>query len=230
MHRTALQHGRLFFDTYLSDMDSPTIVDVGSLDVEGSLRSVAPTNAKFIGVDFAEGKGVDVVLDDPYTLPFDDASVDVVVSSSCYEHAEFFWLSFLEVLRVLKPSGLFYLNVPSNGWFHRYPVDCWRFYPDSGRALQNWGRRNGVEVTLLESFVGKIQLGNWNDFVAVFVKEGASGRTYEKRMLDTTDQFTNGLTDRSPEFLNFQMNAEYQTGLCWKARRFFLGTILRRLG
>ena len=30
---------------------------------------------------------------------------------------------------------LFYLNAPSNGEFHRYPVDCWRFYPDAGGAL-----------------------------------------------------------------------------------------------
>jgi SAM-dependent methyltransferase len=70
-----------------------------------------------------------------YKLPFADGSVDVVLSSSCFEHSEFFWLLFLEILRVLRPEGLFYLNAPSNGPFHRYPVDCWRFYPDSGNAL-----------------------------------------------------------------------------------------------
>jgi SAM-dependent methyltransferase len=120
-----------------------TIVDIGSQDVNGSLRSVAPPNNKYIGVDFVEAKGVDVVITDPYSLPFEDESVDAVVSSSCFEHSEFFWLLFNEALRILKPTGLLYINVPSNGQFHRYPVDCWRFYPDSGVALQNWGKRSG---------------------------------------------------------------------------------------
>ena len=80
-----------------------------------------------------------MVLDDPYHLPLASESVDVVVSSSRFEHVEFFWLMFNEVLRVFKPDGLFYLNAPSNGEFHRYPVDCWRFYPDAAQALVNWG-------------------------------------------------------------------------------------------
>jgi SAM-dependent methyltransferase len=144
MHNTAMQHGKLFFDTYVDDRADLTIVDIGAQDVNGSLRTVAPANCKYVGVDFAEGKGVDVIIDDPYALPFDDATIDVCVSSSCFEHSEFFWLSFLEVLRILKPEGLLYLNVPSNGYFHQYPVDCWRFYPDSGRALQNWARARRV--------------------------------------------------------------------------------------
>jgi hypothetical protein len=61
---------------------------------------------------------------------------------------------FIEIQRVLKPEGLFYLNAPSNGTYHRYPVDCWRFYPDSGVALSHWGQKNGYNTQLIESFVG----------------------------------------------------------------------------
>jgi len=77
-----------------------------------------------VGVDVMAGRNVDVQLSDPYRLPFEDESVVVVMSSSSFEHSEMFWLLFLEVLRVLRPQGLFYLNVPSNGHFHRWPVDC----------------------------------------------------------------------------------------------------------
>ena len=121
-----------------------------------------------------EGKGVDVVLDDPHTLPFAAESVDIVVSNSCLEHSEMFWLSFLEMLRVLRPTGLLYLNVPSNGDFHRYRVDCWRFYPDSGVAMVSWARRNGLRPALLESFISDQYMGLWNDFVAVFGKDEQS--------------------------------------------------------
>ena len=99
MHRTAMNHGRLFFRTYVPG--PARIVDIGAQDVNGSLRSLAPMGSDYVGVDFAGGIGVDVVLDDPYTYPFDDNSFDVCVSSSCLEHSEFFWLSFLEMVRVV---------------------------------------------------------------------------------------------------------------------------------
>lgn len=170
MHLSAMNNGRLFFETYVRRLDQVTVVDIGSQDVNGSLREVCPSNANYIGLDFQEAKGVDVLLTDPYSLPFDDESVDVIVSSSCFEHSEMFWLVFTEVLRILKPNGLLYLNVPSNGGFHQYPVDCWRFYPDAGEALVTWGKRCGFRPALLESYTSPQDLSIWNDFVAVFLK------------------------------------------------------------
>ena len=145
MHDTAFQNGQAFFDTYIRPRvaQKPTVVDIGALNVNGSLRQICPEGVDFVGVDFAVGPGVDIVLSDPYKIPLADASVDAIVSSSCIEHSELFWVLFLELLRVVKPDGLIFLNVPSNGAFHRYPVDCWRFYPDSGGALVKWAQRNG---------------------------------------------------------------------------------------
>jgi SAM-dependent methyltransferase len=204
MHDTAMKHGAAFFNTYLSNAKNLTIVDVGAQDVWGSLRSVAPPNNKYIGVDFVKAKGVDVVITDPYSLPFEDESVDVVVSSSCFEHSEFFWLLFNEILRILKPTGLLYINVPSNGSFHRYPVDCWRFYPDSGVALQNWGKRSGYNCALLESFVGirKNKADVWNDFVAIFVKDEKNSAKYISRIQNASIPFANGRLHNSENIVN----------------------------
>jgi len=220
-----MKHGRLFFEAYLGGREETTIVDVGAQDVNGSLRSVAPPHATYIGVDFTPGPGVDVVLDDPYRLPFENESVDVVVTSSCFEHAEFFWLSYLEILRILKPGGLFYLNAPSNGEFHRFPVDCWRFYPDSGIALQNWGRRNGVSVTLLESFVGNGQGGGWNDCVAVFVKGDGSAVTQTGGIQALTSEYTNGYRHGADGLSKLQVIPEDQNGLCDRIRRYVFGRL-----
>ena len=204
MHDTAMKHGAAFFNTYLSNAKNLTIVDVGAQDVWGSLRSVAPPNNKYIGVDFVKAKGVDVVITDPYSLPFEDESVNVVVSSSCFEHSEFFWLLFNEILRILKPTGLLYINVPSNGSFHRYPVDCWRFYPDSGVALQNWGKRSGYNCALLESFVGirKNKADVWNDFVAIFVKDEKNSAKYISRIQNASIPFANGRLHNSENIVN----------------------------
>jgi SAM-dependent methyltransferase len=145
-----------------------------------------------------------VVLQDPYALPFASNSVDIVVSSSVFEHAEFFWLLFIEVMRVLKPSGLLYLNVPANGDFHRYPVDCWRFYPDAGSALVRWAQRNDIPARLMESFVAEQDGDQWNDFVAVVLKDRKYADRYPKRILDKKRDFTNGKVAGSSENFFYQ--------------------------
>jgi len=205
MHPTALSNGKRFFEAYkepLSEISNGKIIEIGSRDINGSLRSCAPAKFEYIGVDFAAGEGVDVVLDSPYTLPFEDASIDIVLSSSCFEHSEMFWLVFLEIMRVLKPEGLFYLNAPSNGDFHRYPVDCWRFYPDSGKALISWAKRNNINSVLLESYVSNQYLDQWNDFVAIFLKDEQHISKYEKRILDDFNDFRNGQRTGVSGFLN----------------------------
>jgi SAM-dependent methyltransferase len=205
MHETAMEIGRRFFETYLKNGKGLKIVEIGSQDVNGSLRSVAPPDNEYIGIDFAPGKGVDVVINDPYALPLPDNCADVVVSSSCFEHSEFFWLVFNEIQRILKPSGLFYFNSPSDGFFHRYPVDCWRFYPDSGMALQNWARRSGFNTALVESFTGTPLKKEdfWSDFVAVFIKDPAFIGQYPERILDTWPDHVNGLTYENKDFSKF---------------------------
>jgi SAM-dependent methyltransferase len=203
MHETALKFASVFFNTHLRYRTGLTIVDLGSQDISGSIKSVAPPGNKYVGVDFVAGRGVDIVISDPYNLPFDSEFADVVVSSSCFEHSEFFWLVYNEILRTLKPSGLFYLDVPSNGPFHRYPVDCWRFYPDSGVALQNWGRRSGHKgVALLESFTGRQETQMWNDFVAVFLKDERHINQYPSRIQDHIASYTNALAQGRPTFAN----------------------------
>ncbi len=210
MHLTSLKNCKAFFDSYASYFggQKAKIVEIGSQDINGSLRSIAPPQFEYIGVDFAAGKGVDVILDDPYTLPFGDNFADIVLCSSCFEHSEMFWLVFLEIMRILKPHGLFYLNVPSNGHFHRYPVDCWRFYPDSGRALVTWAKRNGINATMLESYTS-MQEGTiphegpfWNDFVAVFAKDAQHIDRFPRRILDSKRDINNGMMHGSDTLVN----------------------------
>lgn len=203
MHPTAMNNCKYFFDLYADTYKSSSnikVVEIGSQDVNGTLRQVCPKEFDYIGVDFQKAKGVDIVLEDPYSLPFENESIDIVLSSSCFEHSEMFWLVFLEILRVLKPKGLFYLNAPSSGNFHRYPVDCWRFYPDSGKALIAWAKRNGINAELLESYTQKG--GHWQDFVSVFLKDSAYVNEFPNRILNIKSDFENGQIFGTHEMLN----------------------------
>jgi len=204
MHPSAMRTGKLFFDTYGSQLTHATVVDIGAQDVTGSLRSVCPTRFNYVGADLAAGKGVDVILNDPYRLPFADQSLDIVVCSSVFEHTEMFWLMFLEIIRTLTPRGLFYLNAPSNGAFHRYPVDSWRFYPDAGNALVNWAKRNGFNPVVLESFIGKQDEHMWSDFVSVFLKDSHHIGNYPARIIQSMVGFSNATVYGKDGFINLK--------------------------
>jgi SAM-dependent methyltransferase len=173
VHDTAYLHGRLFFELYGSH-SIRTVVELGSQDVNGSLRDHCPPGVHYIGLDVIPARGVDLVVDPEGHLPLATDAVDVVVTSSALEHDVCFWETFLELIRILRPGGLLYVNAPSNGVFHRYPVDCWRFYPDAGLALVRWAARRGLAVELVESFIGPPQRERWADFVAVFRKLGGA--------------------------------------------------------
>ena len=115
-----------------------------------------------------------------------------------------------ELNMYLKPHGLFYLNVPSNGDVHRWPVDCWRFYPDSGDALVTWGKRNWLNPVLLESYTSAQNKGIWNDFVAVFAKDQAFVDKFPTRILDTKQDYWNGKKYGVEGFLKYATISEDQ--------------------
>lgn len=184
MHDTALELGRLFFDHYMPRGDGPAfILDIGSLDINGSLRSVLSEDrlSRYTGVDLAAGPGVDLVIESAQELPFPDETFHLIVSTSCFEHDEAFWATFDEAARVLAPGGYLYLNAPSNGHVHQHPLDCWRFYPDAGVALARWANRGRAEplIVLMESFVFDRTGCEWNDAVMVFAKLPLHGAAVE---------------------------------------------------
>jgi SAM-dependent methyltransferase len=168
MHDTAYEIGRLFFQTYVSAGKS--ILDVGSMDINGSLRDFRPEGSNYVGIDLATGSGVDIVVRTIAELPFAGEAFDVIVSTSCFEHDMMFWLTFLEMCRVLMTGGYIYLNAPSKGDYHQYPIDAWRFFPDAGVALGAWAKLNHYDIQLLESFITDNKTDIWNDCVMIFGK------------------------------------------------------------
>jgi len=92
---------------------------------------------------------------------------------------------------VLIGTGSLFVNIGE---------DCWRFYPDSGRALIKWSARNGLDTELLESYV-QLGGGQWQDFVGVFVKSVVHAAEFPRRILDTKTDFENGLRMGQPELI-----------------------------
>lgn len=145
MHKNSLDLMSSFVAGYLSDFQGETlqILDFGSQGVDADARTYRQIFSRedwhYTGLDIAEGVNVDICVSDPYVwseIPGD--SFDVVTSGQTLEHVPYFWNLAFEVGRVLRPGGLACLIAPSGGHEHRYPVDCWRFFPDGFTALAAW--------------------------------------------------------------------------------------------
>lgn len=150
MHPSSMKNMQRFARMYLAGFEAAdlAIADIGSMDVNGSYRPLFTSPSwQYTGVDMAPGNNVDVVLAELYQWrELATASFDVVVSGQAFEHIEYFWETMREVARILRPGGLCCLIAPSSGFEHRYPVDCWRFYPDGMRALARYVGMDTLEA------------------------------------------------------------------------------------
>jgi SAM-dependent methyltransferase len=109
-----------------------SVLEVGSLDVNGSVRDLF--SGPYIGIDASPGAGVDMVMD-AHRLEV-APGFDVVLCLEMVEHDSAFWLTLGEVGRVLRPGGTLILTTRGSGFpEHRYPLDYWRFMPDSAPLL-----------------------------------------------------------------------------------------------
>lgn len=196
MHHSAYINAEKFAKKYIPNLSNKKVLDVGSYDVNGTLKPIFE-EANYVGLDMESGPNVDVVSD-AHNIPFEKEHFDVVISSSCFEHDDMFWVTFLEMCRVVKPGGYLYVQAPSNGPYHGWPGDNWRFYIDSWKALEKWGKREGFDIQLLEHYIDETTphaehegVRIWNDSVAIYQKKptqifNASLKSIEKGHLNTT--------------------------------------------
>ena len=126
MHESVLAFGK---SAITRDMvEGKTVLEVGSFNVNGSLRPFveALKPRAYVGIDIREGPGVDAV-EDICTLQTTD-SVDLIICTEMLEHAPDWRAAVNKMKAALKPGGWLLLTTRSVGFpLHEYPGDHWRF-------------------------------------------------------------------------------------------------------
>jgi len=135
---------------YCSNLSKITVLDLGSYDVNGTFKPLMKETWKYIGVDIAQGPNVDMVMPEEYKIPMDDNSVDLLISGSCLEHVKNPFRLFKEATRILKSNCYAFIMVPHDMGLHRFPIDCWRFFPDGMSALFEESNLKVVETYIVE--------------------------------------------------------------------------------
>jgi SAM-dependent methyltransferase len=89
------------------------VLGVGTFNVCGS-EDTFFDDCDYAGLDLGPGEGVDIVCPaQDYDAP--DASYDTIISCECFEHNPFYKETIQNIVRLLKPGGMFLFTCATTG-------------------------------------------------------------------------------------------------------------------
>ena len=155
MHKSSIMRFGWFFEEYKNYLKSISdgvvkILDVGGKNYNGTYDEILSSieYQKDI-LDILDSPEVTYVPKDPYHWnEIEDETYDLVYAAQAFQHIDYFWLTILEMKRVLKKNGILLILAPSNRYDGKYPVADWAFNRDGLKALANWADLEVLEVVV----------------------------------------------------------------------------------
>jgi len=127
------------------------VLDVGSLDINGN-NKVLFDNCEYSGLDIGPGLNVDIVSK-AHEFKADDHSYDVIISTECFEHDMYYSESINNIIRMLKPQGMFIFTCATTG---RAEHGTLRTSPQAAPLLNNYDEWNNYYKNLTESDIRNV--------------------------------------------------------------------------
>lgn len=127
------------------------VLDIGCAD--SNLKNKLPETVFYVGLDYYETamnlyNTTPDIFGDAHALPFLSQSFDSILLLDVLEHLHDPIICIEEVKRVLKPGGIFYLQVPFMYPEHDAPFDYQRWTHNGLRWMVD---RHAFEICLLKS-------------------------------------------------------------------------------
>lgn len=150
MHAQAYE----FVAAHAPRLGARAVLEIGSHDVNGSVRPLFPAAHRYHGIDLAPGPGVDEVADAATWR--EEAAFDVVVSTEVLEHAPRWVDVVANAWASLAPGGTLLLTCATDPRPPHSAVDGWDVRPGewyanvAPAALLDVVRAEGARSWLLE--------------------------------------------------------------------------------
>ena len=111
-HYQQIEFCKLFKNEFF-DSEKISIFELGSYDVNGSIRSIFDNTNKYTGLDLIDGPGVDVVYDGK-NIQINE-KFDLCISCECFEHNPNYFENFLKMIDLAKDDGIVVFTCASVG-------------------------------------------------------------------------------------------------------------------
>lgn len=116
-----------------------SVLDIGSLDINGNNRYLF-RRYKYLGIDLGEGKNVDMVCGG-HEFNY-DTQFDIVISTECLEHDEYWKDTLQNAVILTKPGGIFMFTCASTG---RQEHGTHKAHPDTSPFTHNHYKNITIE-------------------------------------------------------------------------------------
>lgn len=150
-------------NTLVKNLADASVLEVGSYDVNGSIRKIFDRCRFYVGSDLTPGPGVDVVCAGQ-DLDFPDGHFDVTVSCECFEHNPHWIKTFTNMIRMTRAGGTVIVTCASRG---RLEHGTSRTNPDVSPGTQAVGIDYYKNLTESD-FVKNFDLAKYFDSHAFF--------------------------------------------------------------
>lgn len=123
MHPAQQQFCERIRDKYPKHFNGVEVLDCGSMDINGNNRYLF-TDCQYTGIDLGQGKNVDHVS----PIHKWKGKYDTIISTECFEHDKDYKKSFKNIVKMLKPGGMFLFTCATTG---RRPHGTTEMNPES---------------------------------------------------------------------------------------------------
>ena len=242
MHVSSFAKMKSFFRTYENQFPRENgvcnLLEIGSKSYRGQLsyrQLVDKDWIKYTGLDLESGENVDIVPKNGYVWQeLDDDSFGVCISGQTFEHNPFFWVTMAEISRVLVPGGLACIIAPGAQGVHRFPVDCWRFFPDGWAALCALTGLEPLEVYFeTDKMALSVVDGEIRDSLLIARKPAATSKEVQDRLgqiiqpfADSPIEFTPVMQKEGPCIADYRRTVPRTAKLRAKLARLILPSTL----
>lgn len=132
-----------------------SILEIGSYNVNGSLRNIFTNSTEYVGLDIISGPDVDIVYDGK-NIDL-KKKFDLVVSCECFEHNPYYIENFLTMIQATKDDGVILFTCATVGRPEHGTNESELDFSSSPGSMNKW---NYYKNLTTKDFVKKIDLNN----------------------------------------------------------------------
>tara|TARA_B100001057_G_C22736499_1_gene905994 strand:- start:144 stop:917 length:774 start_codon:yes stop_codon:yes gene_type:complete len=183
-HYQQIEFCKLFKNEFF-ESKKISILELGSYDVNGSIRTIFDNTSKYIGLDLIKGPGVDIVYDGK-DIPINQ-EFDLCISCECFEHNPNYFENFLKMIELAKKDGLVVFTCATIGRSEHGTTDS--DLKSSPGSMEKWNYYKNLKkshftkrINLAKFFYKFLFFENYISKDLYFI--GIKSKQYERNLLN----------------------------------------------